>query len=107
MKESQFQADIKREIKTRLPGAIVVKSDPSSLQGIPDLLIFYFEKWAALECKCNMLAHKQPNQEHWISQMDAYSFASFISPETMDAVLDQLEDFMKDRGYERVPWLQK
>ena len=40
-----------KKIKEMLPGCIVMKNDPNYIQGIPDLLILYRDRWAALECK--------------------------------------------------------
>lgn len=51
MLESQFQAKLIKELKKLFPGCIVMKSDSGYLQGIPDLLILFNDKWAALECK--------------------------------------------------------
>ena len=58
MLESQFQAKLIKELKKLFPGCIVMKSDSGYLQGIPDLLILFNDKWAALECKSNTLAQK-------------------------------------------------
>lgn len=33
------------------PGCIVMKTDPNYIQGIPDLLILWNDKWATLEVK--------------------------------------------------------
>ena len=62
MLESQFQAKLIKELKKRFPGCIVMKSDSGYLQGIPDLLILYNDKWASLECKQSAGAKRQPNQ---------------------------------------------
>ena len=51
MLESQFQSKLIKELKKLFPGCIVMKSDSGYLQGIPDLLILFNDKWAALECK--------------------------------------------------------
>ena len=90
MKESKFQSDLKKEIKSKLHGAIVMKTDPSQIQGIPDLLILYKNKWAMLECKDDPKASKRPNQSYYISKMDNMSFARFINPENKKEVLDEL-----------------
>ena len=58
MLESRFQANLIKEIKKRFPGCIVMKSDSGYLQGIPDLLILYKNKWATLECKQSAGAKK-------------------------------------------------
>jgi len=63
MRENKFQAKLIRELKDIFPGCIVMKSDAGYIQGIPDLLILYRDKWAALECKkCSAASHR-PNQE--------------------------------------------
>lgn len=51
MLENKFQANLIKELKKLFPGCIVMKNDASYIQGIPDLLILYNDKWASLECK--------------------------------------------------------
>ena len=46
--ESKFQAELKKELKTLFPGCIVTKLDSGDIQGIPDLLSLFKDKWAAL-----------------------------------------------------------
>ena len=91
MKESKFQANLIKEIKFRFPGAVVMKNDPTYIQGIPDLTILWEDKWAALECKKTSKSSKRPNQEYWIKKLGAMSFASFIFPENKEEVLNELE----------------
>ena len=67
MLESSFQAQLIKDLKKIFPGCIVTKNDSSYIQGIPDLTIFYKDKWATLECKQNARAKKQPNQEYYSS----------------------------------------
>ena len=90
MKESAFQSNLKKEIKERLKGCVIMKTDPSQYQGIPDLLILHNDKWAMLECKKDPKASKQPNQSYYISKMNNMSFARFINPENKKEVLDEL-----------------
>lgn len=90
MRESAFQANLKKEIKTRLKGCIIMKTDSSQYQGIPDLLILYKNKWAMLECKKDPKASKRPNQSYYISKIDNMSFARFINPENKEEVLNEL-----------------
>lgn len=90
MKESKFQADLKKELKTRFPGCIVTKLDSSDIQGIPDLLVLYKDKWACLENKRDSRASKRPNQEYYVNKMNEMSFARFIYPENREEVLDEL-----------------
>lgn len=91
MLESNFQAQLIRELKTMFPGCIVVKNDSSYIQGIPDLTIFYKNKWATLECKKNAGAKKQPNQEYYVGLMNEMSFSKFICPENKEEVLYELQ----------------
>lgn len=57
-KENSFQSKLKKELKERYPGCIVTKLDSSDIQGIPDLLVLYKNKWATLENKRSKNAKK-------------------------------------------------
>lgn len=89
--ERDFQAKTIKELKSRFPGCVVLKNDPNYIQGFPDLLILYKEKWAALECKRSGNAAKQPNQDYYISLLNQMSYSSFISPENKEEVLNDLQ----------------
>ncbi|MCD8119734.1 MAG: hypothetical protein LUE29_09715 [Lachnospiraceae bacterium] len=91
MLESEFQASLIRELKKRFKGCIVMKNDPDYIQGIPDLLILYNNKWATLECKNSASAKKQPNQEYYVGRMNEMSFSRFICPENKEEVLNELQ----------------
>ncbi len=91
MLESSFQAQLIKDLKKMFPGCIVVKNDSSYIQGIPDLTIFYKDKWATLECKQNARAKKQPNQEYYVGRMNEMSFSKFICPENKEEVLYELQ----------------
>lgn len=90
-KENQFQAKLIKEIKDRLPGAIVTKMDANYIQGIPDLLILFNDRWATLECKKDAKASHRPNQEYYVGVMNEMSYSNFIFPENKEKVLDELE----------------
>ena len=90
MLENKFQAKLIKKLKEIFPGCIVMKSDSSYIQGIPDLLILFGSKWASLECKKSANASKQPNQEYYVNRMNEMSFSRFICPENMKEVLDDL-----------------
>ena len=79
------------EIKQRLPGAIVIKLDAHYIQGIPDLLILYKDRWGSLECKKSEKATHRPNQEYYVEKMNKMSFSSFIFPENRTEVLNELQ----------------
>lgn len=91
MLESRFQANLIKELKRLFPGCIVIKSDSGYLQGIPDLLVLYNDKWASLECKQSAVSKKQPNQEYYVGKMNEMSFSRFICPENKEEVLCDLQ----------------
>lgn len=91
MLESKFQAQLIRDLKRMFPGCVVMKMDPTYIQGIPDLLILFNDKWATLECKKNAGAKKQPNQEYYVGRMNEMSFSRFICPENKEEVLNELQ----------------
>ena len=95
MKESKFQADLKKELKVRFPGCIVMKNDANYIQGIPDLLVLWNDKWASLECKNSASAAHQPNQDYYVEKMNDMSFSAFIFPENKKEVLNELERSFK------------
>lgn len=96
MRESKFQAKLIKDIKERLPECIVLKNDPTYMQGIPDLAIFNNERWAMLEVKKSADASHQPNQDYYVEKMDRMSFSRFIYPENRDEVFSDLIDYLED-----------
>lgn len=104
MKENQFQADFIKELKREFPGCIVLKNDPNYIQGIPDTLILYKDKWAALELKRNEKAPHQPNQDYYIGLMNTMSYAKFVYPENKEEILDELQHTFRVRRTSRLPW---
>lgn len=101
--ENKFQADLIKTLKTRFDGCVILKNDAKYKQGVPDLTVLYKDKWAALECKKKTTASHRPNQDYYISKMDAMSFARFISPENQEEVLNEMERAFKSRRVSRVP----
>ena len=96
MKESKFQSNLKKELKNIFPGCIVTKLDSGDIQGIPDLLILYKNKWATLENKRTAKAHRQPNQEYYVNKMNDMSFSKFICPENKEEVLTDLKKYLEN-----------
>lgn len=90
--ENKYQAMLVKRLKKDYPGCIVIKLDSSHIQGIPDLLILYEDKWATLEVKKSKNATKRPNQEYWVERMNEMSFSRFIFPENEEEVLNELFD---------------
>ena len=95
--ERDFQSRLIKELKEIFKGCIIMKNDSSYIQGIPDLLILYRDKWAALEVKKSEHAPHRPNQEYYVELMDEMSFASFIYPENKEEVLYELQQTLFSR----------
>lgn len=93
MLESKFQANLIKEIKNKFPGCIILKNDSSYLQGVPDLSVFYGDRWAMLEAKKSANASHQPNQDYYVGKANEMSFSRFIFPENKEEVLDELTHF--------------
>lgn len=93
--ERDYQAKLIKNIKAILPGCMVLKNDPTYIQGIPDLTILYNNKWATLECKRSDKESHRPNQDYYVSIMDKMSFSRFICPENEKEVLNELQSALR------------
>lgn len=87
MLENRFKTKLIGELEDMFPGCMVLHLDPNEIQGIPDLLVLYRNKWAVLEGKKSATASHRPNQAYYVDLMDRMSFAAFIYPENKDEVL--------------------
>ncbi len=94
-KESVFQAKLIKDIKKMLDGCYVLKTDPTYIQGFPDLLVLYEGRWGALECKKSPTASVRPNQEYYINKLGEMSYASFICPENREEILNELQQALR------------
>lgn len=95
MTEAEYQAKLIKRIKAIFPGCLVLKNDPNYLQGVPDLSIFYNNKWAVLEVKRSANESHRPNQDYYINKLNDMSFASFIFPENEEEVLHELQSTLR------------
>lgn len=94
-KESAFQKGLINDLKKHFPGCMVLKNDPNYIQGIPDLLVLYEGRWAALECKKAKQASHQPNQDYYVERMNEMSFSRFVYPENKEIILDELQQLFQ------------
>lgn len=90
--EKIFQSELIKELRDLFPGCIILKNDPTYIQGVPDLLILFEDKWAALEVKKSITASHRPNQEFYVNKMGRMSYANFIYPENKEVVLNELQE---------------
>lgn len=91
MLERNYQAHLIAKLKKMMSGCVVLKNDTTYLQGMPDLLILYRDRWAALEVKASATAHHQPNQDYYVDMLDHMSYAAFIFPENEEEVLSEVQ----------------
>lgn len=91
MLENKYKTKLANKIENLFPGCLVVHLDPNEIQGIPDLLVLYENRWAALEGKKDSRSPLRPNQQYYVDLMNDMSFAAFIYPENEEEVLYALE----------------
>ena len=92
MLERNFQPDLIREISELIPGCVVVKNDPTYLQGFPDLTVHLGPRSAHLECKRSQNESHRPNQDYYVNLINSQGgFARFIYPENKNEVLYELQ----------------
>ena len=102
MLENRFKTNLISELEEMFPGCIVIHTDPNEIQGIPDLLILYGDRWAALEGKKSADASTRPNQPYYVDLMNTMSFAAFIYPENKEEVLRELQQTFRARRATRI-----
>jgi hypothetical protein len=78
-------------------GCLIVINDPNLRQGIPDILILFGRRWAALEVKASRSAPTRPNQPYYVEQLNKMSYAAIIYPENEEEILYELERALRDQ----------
>jgi hypothetical protein len=89
--ERFYQAHLIKKLELLFDGAFILKNDSGYLQGVPDLLLLWRDRWAMLEVKANKSSPFQPNQEYYLDLLNRMSFAGCIHPENEDEVLYALQ----------------
>ena len=90
MLESKFKTNILiPALRKRFPGCVI--THVTDIQGGPDLLVLYKNKWAALEGKKSSHSAKQPNQDYWNETLNKMSFSRIIHQSNMEEVLNELQ----------------
>jgi len=93
--ESEYQSHVIDILRQTFPGCVVLKNDPDYIQGIPDLLLLWNDRWAALECKRYKKASIRPNQKYYVDKLNSMSYSSFIYPENEEAVMHELQQTLR------------
>jgi hypothetical protein len=100
--ENSFKSKLVRDLRFMFTEAIILKNDANYLQGVPDVLILYGNRWAVLECKDSFDSPYRVNQEYYIKIMNDMSFARMICPENKEEVLDELQSALRPNRFARV-----
>lgn len=106
MRESVYQAHVITRVRNLLPGCFILKNDSGYLQGVPDLLVLFLDRWAMLEVKISEDSPFQPNQEFYIDQLNNMSFAACVYPANEEEIMDALQSAFTTRRKTRVPQRQ-
>lgn len=101
MLEREYQAKLIKKLGRLFPGCFILKNDSSYLQGIPDLLVLYKDRWAMLEVKPSGNASFQPNQEYYLRMLNEMSFAAVIYPSNESDVFRDLQQAFESDGNTR------
>lgn len=95
MFENKFKTQLVKELKKLFPGCFILHTDPTEYQGIPDLLILFKNKWAALEGKKDRTSSHRPNQDYYVELFNKMSYAAFIYPENKEKIIHELQQTFK------------
>lgn len=96
--ESKFKSQFLSEFKRLYPECVIIGPDANLQQGLPDTIILFGEKWAALEFKRSSTASRRPNQEYYINLLGNMSYSAFVCPENKEEVLHALQHTFQLRG---------
>ena len=97
VRENKYQSELIKKISTLYPQSMILKNDPNYIQGVPDLLVLFNERWVMLEVKASAKASHRPNQEYYIDKLNHMGFARFIYPENEEEVLRELDEYLAGR----------
>ena len=101
--ESEFEKRLIAEIMTMFPGALLIKGNSSYIQGFPDRMLLWEDRWASLEVKALRTSIHQPNQDYYIEKLRRMSYANFIYPSNKEQVLNEIQQSFRDSRRAFVP----
>jgi hypothetical protein len=95
MRENGYQPKLIKKLRDLFPGCMILKNDSGYLQGVPDLIILFGDRWAMLEVKADASSPLQPNQDYYVEMLNEMSFAAFIHPSNEREILRALQQALK------------
>ena len=93
--ERDYKSYLVRTLRKMFPGAFVIPMDGNYIQGFPDILLLFGDRWASLECKRSANEPHRPNQDFYVDKMNKMSFSRFIFPENETEVLHELQQSLQ------------
>lgn len=105
MRENSYQPELIKKLRALFPECFILKNDSDYMQGVPDLLILWHDRWAMLEVKRKQPRSAkdfEPNQEYYLQVLDDMSFAACIYPENEEEILDALQSAFTARRKTRL-----
>ena len=94
--ERDYQPNVIKRLEKEFPGGIVMKNDAGYRQGYPDL-IFTYGKTIHLETKRDDKATFRPNQQYYISLINAQGgFARSIRPENEEEIFAEIHNYLDE-----------
>ena len=87
------------------PEVFVLKNDASLVQGFPDRVIYYHDKYIILEFKRSKNARRRPNQAWYVDHFAKYTLSRFVYPENAGEVFDEICQFLGfENRHKRIKW---
>lgn len=88
--EIPFERKFCKKLRDLHPDVYVMKNDASLVQGFPDRVIYFHDKYAILEFKRSANASRRPNQDWYINNFAQYTYSSYVYPENAEQVFNDL-----------------
>jgi hypothetical protein len=105
MLERDYQAGFIKRLRQRFPECVILKNDTSYMQGVPDLLLLWHDRWAILEVKPREPRSSEdfePNQEWYLEKFNEMSYAACVHPGNEEEVLNEIQSTFTARRQTRV-----
>lgn len=99
--ETEFRTQLVKDLEELLPGCIVLYNDAQTRQGIPDLVVFYGNRYGFLEVKRSEKETRQPNQTYYTELFNEWSYGAVIYPENRELILDEIQRALGSRRLSR------
>lgn len=90
-RESIFERNLVAKLMDIYPNAVILKTDPTYIQGFPDRLALLGNNWFAFETKRTATSPHRPNQDYYVDLLRNMSYANFVYPENEEEFLYEIQ----------------